>query len=301
MGKVASSQSSQAADPAESPSEEHGSHSPVAPAVVRPLSGTVGPSGPPSESDARLQRAVDQKYHLKVAAHFEEKQLLYQLRLVCCDPDRPDAFWAQFIRGDRPALIKMIEARTLVEAGITVDGARLAFATRILDRNNRLWVNGTVKVEGILFEWPQQLEEVQRRGAPRLTLPPTSGISVKLFRAAGSTNTPGVYKDGADLNAELWDLSRGGACFLCPYTKSITDITPEEPLAVGLNYHGTRVLLEARLAYRRTLSGAVRMGVRFVRSATEPPGSQEALSRVVQELEGRLHHRLFASVRKAAG
>jgi hypothetical protein len=195
----------------------------------------------------------------------------------------------------------MIEARTPVEAGITVDGARLMFPTRILDRNNRLWVNGTVKVEGILFEWPAHLEEVQRRGAPRLTLPPTSGISVKLFRAAGSTGTPGVYKDGADLNAELWDLSRGGACFLCPYTKSITDITPEEPLAVGLNYYGTRIILEARLAYRRTLSGAVRMGVRFVQSANDTPGSHEALLRVVQELEGRLHHRLFASVRKAAG
>lgn len=169
---------------------------------------------------------------------------------------------------------------TPVTASFVHDGARFLFDTTVARRDKHHWLTDTLYVDALLLVFPDEVTSPEHRRARRHRISDSvGGIHATLYRA-GDNGEP------AEVPGVLWDLSAGGASFVCPTAKAANELPAKKPLVVALNFRGRRILLLAYRTHARQLSGrSARLGLRFDFSRPTSAPSQTALLRACAELD----------------
>jgi hypothetical protein len=218
-----------------------------------------------------LERAIERKQPVTLSVSVDGTDFQFRSRLMRrSHADELQGVWAELIQGERRPLQTAIDMRVPVEATFMGSNARVCFGTCILAREKHFAVADKMVIDALLLAEPAEIEDTQQRGDRRFLIMDRSGITGRLFRSFGSSVRTRQYKDTAELSAKLWDLSRGGCSFVCPFDGRLLSIRNDEFLPVQISGQGLRVSLAARHVYTRMLSGSsLRLGLQFVTDTDE--------------------------------
>jgi len=173
-----------------------------------------------------------------------------------------------------------------VEASFMETSARACFGTCILARDRHFSATDKIVIDALLLAEPAAIEDTQQRADRRFMIMDRSGITGRFFRSFGSSVRTKRYKDPAELTAKLWDLSRGGCSFVCPFDGRLLTIRSDEYLPVQISGQGVRVTLAAHHVYTRMLSGSsLRIGLRFVSDADAWAAALDELRALLEQWE----------------
>lgn len=234
-----------------------------------------------------LERAIERKQPVTLSVSVDGTDFQFRGRLMRrSEPGEPPGVWAELIQGERRPLQTAIDMRAPVEATFMGTSARVCFGTCILGRRKNFPVTDKMLIDALLLAEPAEIEDTQHRGDRRFMIMDRSGITGRLFRSFGSSVRTRQYKDTAELSAKLWDLSRGGCSFVCPFDGRLLSIRNDEYLPVQISGQGLRVSLAARHVYTRMLSGSsLRLGLRFVTDTQEQAIALEELHALLDQWE----------------
>lgn len=234
-----------------------------------------------------LERAIERKQPVTLAVSVDGTDFQFRGRLVRRSRgDERAGVWAELIQGERRPLQMAIDMRVPVEASFMGTSARVCFGTCILAREKAFHMTDKIVIDALLLAEPAEIEDTQQRADRRFMILDRSGITGRLFRSFGSSVRTKKYKDTAELTAKLWDLSRGGCSFVCPFDGRLLTIRGDECLPVQVSGQGVRAVLTAHHVYTRMLSGtSLRIGLRFVADSDERAAALEELHTLLDQWE----------------
>jgi hypothetical protein len=239
-----------------------------------------------SKSDI-LERAIEQKQPVTLAVSVDGTDFQFRCRLVRRSRgDEPPGVWAELIQGERKPLQTAIDMRVPVEGSFMGTTARVCFGTCILARDKTFHMTDKIVFDALLLAEPAEIEDTQQRADRRFMIMDRSGITGRLYRSYGSSVRTKQYKDTAELTAKLWDLSRGGCSFVCPFDGRLLTIRGDEYLPVQVAGQGVKVVLAAHHVYTRMLSGSsLRIGLQFVADSQDQAAALEELRALMEQWE----------------
>ena len=168
-----------------------------------------------------------------------------------------DGLWAQPI--EMPALLlnELIGGGKAIQVSFNHERQRYVFPTVVLGRNKHYWLTEQVMVEAVLLRTPVQVAVEDRRAHPRLLVPDGSSIFAQLTRPSGKLGV-------ATIQVKPWDVSAGGAGFVCPYDQNLMAMSRGQRLGVLLCFRSKKIVADATLCFSKTLTGrVVKIGVQF--------------------------------------
>jgi hypothetical protein len=193
----------------------------------------------------------------------------------------PEGIWVQPGRSDAGKLEALAGDKAGVVGAFLTDKARFVFGATLLKRDKHHWVTDSVCVDAVLLSVPDDLSRQEFRGNRRHRISDDSGgVYAKLFRT-GADGKP------EEIPGSLWDLSCGGASFVCPMGRSLGDLSARA-LVVQLFVRGKKILVAVRQAHAKQFSTkTVRLGLRFDFSRPASAVAQQAVLEACAELEAR--------------
>jgi hypothetical protein len=145
-------------------------------------------------------------------------------------------------------------------------GTKVVFDTVVAQHNKHYWLNDRVVFEALLIDTPSDLSTPESRSARRYRISDAQGgVYGKLFRREGAGTK--------EIQATLWDLSTGGASFVCPMDKQLQSTAANELFIAMVHFRGKKLTLPARFTHARAFSSrTLRLGMRFdfTNPVTEP-------------------------------
>jgi hypothetical protein len=234
-----------------------------------------------------LERAIEQKQQVTLSVSVDGTDFQFRARLVArTAPGEPAGVWAELIQGEKRPLNVAIDMRVPVEGSFMGTAARVCFSTCILARDKSHRLTERILVDALLLAKPATIDDSQQRADRRFMILDRSGITGRFFRSSGSSVRTKKYKDTAELTAKLWDLSRGGCSFVCPFDGRLLTIRGDEYLPVVISGQGVRAELAARHVYTRMLSGtSLRIGLRFVADSEQQAAALEEMRQLLDGWE----------------
>jgi hypothetical protein len=234
-----------------------------------------------------LERAIEQKQTVTLAVSVDGTDFQFRGRLVRrSKDDEPAGVWAELIQGERRPLQTAIDMRVPVEGSFMGTSARVCFGTCILARDKSFHMTDRIVMDAVLLAEPAVIEDTQQRADRRFMIMDRSGITGRLYRSFGSSVRTKMYKDTSELTAKLWDLSRGGCSFVCPFDGRLLTIRSDEHLPVQIAGQGVRLTLAANHVYTRMLSGtSLRIGMKFVAASDAEAAALEELRALLEQWE----------------
>jgi len=153
------------------------------------------------------------------------------------------------------------------------------FETVMLVRDKHYWLNERVAFEALLIELPQDVTMPELRGCRRYRVGDTKGgVYGKIFRRESG--------QAKEIQATLWDISVGGASFVCPLDKGLQTIQRSELLVVVIHFRGQKIMLPAKLAHTRSLSSkTLRLGLQFEFTNSSSATHQLELNKACLQLD----------------
>ena len=234
-----------------------------------------------------LERAIEQKQQVTLGVSVDGTDFQFRARPVArTAAGEPPGVWAELIQGEKRPLDVAISLRVPAEGSFMGTSARVCFSTCILARERNHALTDRITIDALLLAEPATIDDSQQRADRRFMIMDRSGITGRFFRSSGSTVRTKKYKDTAELTAKLWDLSRGGCSFVCPFDGRLLTIRGDECLPVVISGQGVRAELAARHVYTRMLSGtSLRVGLRFVADFEQQATALEELRRLLDGWE----------------
>lgn len=234
-----------------------------------------------------LERAIERKQPVTLSVSVDGTDFQFRARLLRrSHSTEPLGVWAELIQGERRHLQTAIDMRVPVEATFMGSSVRVCFGTCILAREKNFTVADKIVIDALLLAEPAEIEDTQQRADRRFMIMDRSGITGRLFRSFGSSVRTKQYKDTAELSAKLWDLSRGGCSFVCPFDGRLLSIRNDEYLPVQISGQGLRVALAAHHVYTRMLSGSsLRVGLQFMTDTDERTAALKQLHALLDQWE----------------
>ena len=192
----------------------------------------------------------------------------WQVRLLASaddgGEDEAGSVWAQPLdHGGATALEPFIASGDELHLSVARDRQRRFFRTQAVRRKKHYWVDEAMVVDAVLLAPPTEIAVEERRAHLRFSVPDGSSISAQLICPSA------IFP----LQARPWDLSEGGAAFLCPREQVLLGMSCGERMAFVISFQGRKVAGAAVLRFSKVLSShAVRIGVQF------DPASMDAIS-----------------------
>lgn len=183
--------------------------------------------------------------------------------------------WVQLVQADRALVERLTAARSPVLVYVDHEQVRITFDSALL-RTHRPLFGG----ERVLLAWPPSLSIKERRGSPREHPDDPNKVNAVLVRGGGR-----AY-EGPGLPLQVWDVSAGGACFICPPAAPVR-LKPRENVEIRFRMDGSEHRINARLCHTDTLPGGhLRFGVEFDRQSLQQETADQ-LSALLEELQHR--------------
>lgn len=190
-------------------------------------------------------------------------------------PAQEDGIWAQPVEPRWNEINDAIARGSEVEGAVAIDRARHAFRTTLARRDRHLWLNEAIMVDAFLLRMPTEIRIDERRAHPRFLVPDGSTVFAQLTRATKGRPT---------VEVRPWDLSAGGACFVCPSDQKLAKLRRGEVLKVLIHYRGKTIAGPAEVCFSRAITGrVVKVGVRFKPEAIDQ-ASRDNLRELLDEL-----------------
>ncbi len=229
-----------------------------------------------------LDKAIATRLPVALAGIAGDKSVEIAAKFVVeSSDDAQPGIWIQPTTSS-PANSKLYEQLAAEKTPLTATfcdaGSKVLFQTAIAFRNKHYWLNDRIVFEALLIETPSELSTPEFRGGRRYRISDKGGIQGKLFRREGAVSK--------EIEATLWDLSRGGISFVCPMDKQLQNLPANEVFVAMLNFRGKRITMPARFAHARPLSSrTLRVGMRFDFSNPATESMKDDLERMCKELE----------------
>jgi c-di-GMP-binding flagellar brake protein YcgR len=206
-----------------------------------------------------LDRAVTGRLAGALAVPTDSRQQ-WQVRFLAREPIQ-GGIWVEPL-GDSQAPLDSVIARGLpVEVALCQNHARHAFRTTIVRRNKHFWLSETMMFNALLLKGPVQLFPAERRANPRYQVPDGSHILAQI-------QCPGSF---TPLLVRPWDLSAGGASFLCPRESTVTALKPDDVLQLKITHRAQHIAAKASVRFTRFLTDRIiKTGVRFDPDSIDP-------------------------------
>jgi c-di-GMP-binding flagellar brake protein YcgR len=199
-----------------------------------------------------LDRAVTGRLAGALAVPTDSRQQ-WQVRFLAREPIQ-GGIWVEPL-GDSQAPLDSVIARGLpVEVALCQNHARHAFRTTIVRRNKHFWLSETMMFNALLLKGPVQLFPAERRANPRYQVPDGSHILAEI-------HCPGSF---TPVRVRPWDLSAGGASFLCPRESTVTALKPGDTLKLKITHRNQSISAEGPVRFTRFLTDRIiKTGLHF--------------------------------------
>jgi hypothetical protein len=198
----------------------------------------------------------------------------WPVRFLAYDSDR-DGIWVEPLDESRRPLDGLIAQATPIQAAIGIDHNRYAFSTRIERREMHYWLTDSMMLEAVLLGGPIELFVADRRAHPRFLVPDNSGTVAQLK----------LRMSISPLRVKPWDISAGGASFLCSRDPAALKLKPDEVISFTLNHRGGAIAGKAKVRFTRLLSDRVlKLGTQFIANSLDE-ASQKGLNLFLADME----------------
>lgn len=200
----------------------------------------------------------------------------FQLRLLNEDTCGEDhGIWAGISGGKETDLLPRLAAgRAVVAVSIDHGRVRISFQSACVGHRQPL-----LGAQRVLLAWPVELKIQERRTHPRERPLDPATISAALVQ----TGTRSYEGKGVRLG--VWDVSVGGASFVCPAQTPIR-LRAGEAVELHMRIRGSDHRIRGRHCHTARLpSGQVRFGVEFDRDSI-PQVTSALLAELIDELRG---------------
>lgn len=199
-------------------------------------------------------------------------------------PGEPGVIWARPSVKDAEATKSWAAIQSRVSIRFTINQINAGAEACIVKQIRDYWLTDTLPITAFLLQEPSRIW-LEQREHPRYQLRNDGGgIRATLARAIPARRDTKFI--GPEAQATLWDISLGGAGFICPFNRALTQTPANEPFDVTLHYAGRQAILPGHCAYVRAQGNLVRIGVKFD-AAAAASASMLLLSQVITELEKR--------------
>ncbi|MGD0540364.1 MAG: PilZ domain-containing protein [Tepidisphaeraceae bacterium] len=170
-------------------------------------------------------------------------------------------------------------------------GAFKIVFTSPIRRSVEAWqLNDDTTVGALLLGFPAEIKVTQRRSNYRVDIGPNSDVSVRVWRISKSESLSDTPASTKEIRAQIRDMSTGGmGVKLIGKDNAPPKISAEDRLRVALEYNGTSLIIEGKMAWPpATPTGNVMItGIQFKKLEGDLEGRQtlSRLMRIVGELQ----------------
>jgi c-di-GMP-binding flagellar brake protein YcgR len=204
--------------------------------------------------------------------------------------EAPSGFWVAAPSTDHRTIAALIVSQQAAGVSFRNGHLKIVFASPVLRRDPAYRVNTAAPIDALLLSFPSEIKAVQRRTSYRVSVPPESDISARVWRIPPQAHLPARQPASNEVACEVRDLSVGGIGLTFrgaggrPPVVSVND-----RLRIELTYPAGKLLVEGRMRYpvEPVTTETVRAGIQFKMAQDSKAGRQvqAQLTRIVGELQ----------------
>jgi c-di-GMP-binding flagellar brake protein YcgR len=182
---------------------------------------------------------------------------------------------------------------------------KVIFAAPVHGRQDQWQINADTVVAALMLIFPTEIKTIQRRANYRVSLPPDSGMSVRIWRIGERAWLREQPMAAQEVKAQLRDLSVGGiGVKFIGKDGRMPQITPDDRLRVLLTFNDQTMILEGRMRSPSDVQpeGMIQTGVQFKHLEEDLKGRQSLaqITRIVGELQREEVRRIRLGLMKTA-
>ena len=204
--------------------------------------------------------------------------------------ESPAGFWLAAPPSEQRAVAALIASQQTAGVSFRNGHLKVVFASPVLRRDPAFRVNTAAPIDALLLSFPSEIKAVQRRTSYRVSVPPESEISARVWRIPPQAHLPARPTASHEVACEVRDLSVGGiGLTLRGANGQPPNVSVNDRLRIELTFPTGKLLVEGRLRYpaEPATSETIRAGVQFKMAQDSKAGRQvqAQLTRVVGELQ----------------
>jgi c-di-GMP-binding flagellar brake protein YcgR len=147
-----------------------------------------------------------------------------------------------------PLLQELINSKKLAGISFRNGHHKIVFTAAILRMEGKFRINADTEVDAVLVAMPQEIKSIQRRSNYRVEVPHSGEITIRVWRLGDSADLKEQPPTAQQVNAELRDLSLGGAGVrLLGEGSEKPKICEEDRLRVAMSFEGEELVLEGKM------------------------------------------------------
>jgi c-di-GMP-binding flagellar brake protein YcgR len=231
-----------------------------------------------------LAKAIDGRLEAAIAARLDEKACQLQVQLQ--GEEAGEGFYAKVLSGSSDLIDRLISAQSIVEVSFSANDAKVFLDSVILRKKRNYWLN-----KAILLRMPENVSVVDQRNKAREWVPEHIPVTTRAFKVEADRKI--------EVPARLWDISLGGASFICPADRNIALLECDDPMLIAIRVEEAELHVPAIHRYTQPLSSSsARIGVEF---KLDGPGSEQDvadLKHLIESLEQLRIQRVFRTALK---
>jgi hypothetical protein len=185
-------------------------------------------------------------------------------------------------------LVELFKTREPLIATFCTQDSRQVFRTEIVLRKPDYWLTETSAIETWLIPFPKDVQEIDERQSVRHRLQDSGGLHGELFEMSAA----GIIRPA--IGSNVWDISQGGASFLCTVSSKFLAAPHGIRLQTVLTCGARKTFLKCRLIHARKMtSKTMRLGVGFEAAGSQgqTPEAINQLQQVIADLDNRRQKR----------
>ena len=228
-----------------------------------------------------LEQALAGRLMATIAIQQGSQRREWKVRLLRAEGDE-QGIWAQptaanYAKSTPP------EIGSEVEVAFHLGHTRTCFQSVLLRHDKHFWLNEQIMLEAVMLQWPQQIQDGERRRHPRYASTDDSRVFAKVWVTGG-----GAF--GVDIPARLRDMSLGGAGFIAPLRHELRGVRAGEPIRIEINQLGREIEIPAFFTEHTAVVGnnTFKFGVRF---EDDPAKIKPEVRQVIEEIVADLARR----------
>jgi hypothetical protein len=202
--------------------------------------------------------------------------------IALAKPEEPGMIWARPAVKDAEITSGWAKIQSHVSVRFAVKQISAGAEAIIVKQIRDYWLTDTLPISAILLQEPTRVWLEQRESSRFQPRNDGGGIRATLARRMES-DTKVI---GPEAHATLWDISLGGAGFICPFNRSLLETGAKRAFDVTVHFAGRQAVLPGLCTFVRAQGNLLRIGIKFD-SSTAASASIVLLNQVIAELEKR--------------